>query len=277
MKTVGERLREAAAALASVSDTPRLDAEILLAHALGMRRAKLLAELRSPLPASEFEALLARRLNHEPIAYILGEWEFYSLSFACRAPILVPRPETEHLVEVALSHLRTTTQARVLDLCTGTGCVAMAIARNLPEAKVTAVDLNPSAVALARENAARLGVEVTVLEGDLFAPLLDQPPFDAIIANPPYVPVREWDSLPEVIQKHEDPKALLSGDDGLDLIRRIASEAGAHLSHGGLLAMEIGEDQGGAAQAIFDSHGFGQVQVLKDFAGQDRIVYGALL
>lgn len=274
--TVGERLREAAATLALVSDTPRLDAEILLAHALGMRRAKLLAELRGALPDSEFEALLARRLNHEPIAYILGEWEFYSLSFACRAPILVPRPETEHLVEVALAHLRATPRPRVLDLCTGTGCVAIAVAKNLPDAAVTAVDLNPSAVALARENAARLRVEVTVLEGDLFAPLDPHPPFDAIVANPPYVSVREWDSLPEVIRKHEDPMALLSGDDGLDLIRGIASEAGTHLSRGGLLAMEIGEDQGAAAQAILNSHGFGHVQVLKDLAGHDRIVHGTL-
>lgn len=272
--TVGERLREAAAALAFVSDTPRLDAEILLAHALGMRRAKLLAELRSPLPASEFEALLARRLNHEPIAYILGEWEFYSLSFACRAPILVPRPETEHLVEVALSHLHAIPRPRVLDLCTGTGCVAIAVARNVPEANVTAVDLNPSAVALARENAARLGVEVTVLEGDLYAPLDLGARFDAILANPPYVSLGDWDTLPEIIRKHEDPLALLSGDDGLDLARRIAAQAGERLTGGGLLAMEIGEEQGAAAQAILESHGFRDTQILKDLAGQDRIVHG---
>lgn len=272
--TIGERLRDATTALAEVTDTPRLDAEILLAHALGFSRAKLLAELREPYPECEFETLLDRRLNYEPIAYILGEWEFFSLTFACRAPILVPRPETEHLVETALEYAKRSPVKRILDLCTGTGCVAIALARTLPNARVWAVDLNPDAVQLAAENAARNGVTVEVIHGDCFQPLTTHEHFDIIVANPPYVAEGEWAHLPEVIQRHEDPLALLSGVDGLDLVRRIARESPTRLRPGGLLAMEIGDEQGDEAASILRAHGFTHVQIAKDLAGHDRIVSG---
>lgn len=275
--TLGERLRSATRALEAVTDTPRLDAEILLAHALGISRAKLLAELREAHDPADFDALLARRMNHEPIAYILGEWEFFSLRFHCRAPILVPRPETEHLVETALDFLRKPVgdRTRILDLCTGSGCVAVVLARHCPDAQVWAVDINPAAVALARENVARHASRVQVLEGDLFAPLpRDVAPLDVIVANPPYVADGEWETLPQVIRRHEDPVALLSGADGLDCVRRIVDEARGWLRPGGLLAMEIAETQGDAASALLEAHGYAEVSVLSDLAGQDRIVRG---
>lgn len=275
--TLGERLRGATRALEAVSDTPRLDAEILLAHAMGISRAKLLAELREPFAHPEFETLLARRLNYEPIAYILGDWEFYSLRILCRAPILVPRPETEHLVEVALDHLKhhPAPTKQVLDLCTGTGCVAVVLAKHQADADVWAVDINPVAVALATENAARHACRVHVLQGDLFGALPPEAPkFDVITANPPYVPEEEWPSLPEVIRRHEDPLALLSGPEGLDCLTRIAVESRAWLHSGALLAMEMGEDQGPRAASLLESLGYTQVNVMPDLAGHDRIVHG---
>ena len=275
MRTLGERLRDAAQALASVSDTPRLDAEILLSHALGLSRAKLLAELREPYGDCGFEPLLERRLNFEPIAYILGEWEFFSLKLTCRAPILVPRPETEHLVEAALKFAAKRPALRVLDLCTGTGCVGITIAKNLPQSDVWAVDLNPEAVALARENVQRHDATMEVFEGDLFAALPgESAPFDIIVANPPYVQDAEWGTLSEVITRHEDPLALLSGADGLDCIRRIVQEASNWLRPGGLLALETGEEQGAALREILSSRGFVDVAITKDLAGYDRIASG---
>lgn len=275
MTTLGAWLRDAAERLAPVTDTPRLDAELLLAHALGLSRAKLLASLRDEAQRlSRAEEFLARRANHEPIAYILGEWEFYSLTFKVHAPMLVPRPETEHLVEAALEHLGQR-PGRVLDLCTGTGCVALAIAHNAPRAKVEATDINPDAVQLAEENAEALGLMLTTREGDLFAALPnDTAPFDVIVSNPPYVPDDDWATLSPVITRHEDPRALLGGDDGLDLVRRIIHAAPAHLHTGGLLALEIGEGQAGAVVELMQNAGFREARTRKDLQGIDRIVQG---
>ncbi len=190
--------------------------------------------------------------------------------------MLIPRPETEHLAEAALAHLAkrpdNAPAARVLDLCTGTGCVAVTLARHMPTAKLTATDLNPDAAALARENAAHNGVPLRVLEGDLFAALPpDEPPFDVVVANPPYVEAAEWDGLMPDIRLHEDPAALLAGEDGLDLIRRIIAEAPAHLAPGGLLALEIGETQYPAVAELLAEKGFGDIKPIKDLAGIDRI------
>lgn len=244
-----------------------------MAHAMGIDRAALLTRLRDTCADDAFPAMLARRLNDEPIAYILGEWEFFSLPFLCRAPVLVPRPETEHLVEAALEHLAGKSSARVLDLCTGTGCVAISIARNLPGAEVVAVDVQPHAVELARANAARLGAAVQVLHGDLFQALPPQgESFDAIVSNPPYISEAEYGSLPKVILKHEDPVALLAGRDGLHVVRRILAEAGRWLAPQGLLAMEIGDTQADAVLALAGSLGWNKLGVRRDLAGHARIV-----
>jgi len=274
--TIAERLREAAAALGELSDTPRLDAEILLAHALGVSRARLLADLNEPSNCPAFAPLLARRMDHEPIAYILGEWEFFSMRLEVRPPLLVPRPETEHLVECALEHIRQREHVapRILDLCTGTGCIAAALARNGRGARVTAVDIHPIALDVAARNAARYGLDIAVVESNLYAALDPAEPFDLIVSNPPYVPEAQWDELSPVITKHEDPKALLAGADGLDLLRPLIARAPEFLRPGGLLAVEMGEEQGEAVSALFRQAVFKEVAVLKDLAGHDRIVRG---
>lgn len=274
--TLGEILAAAARELSPVTDTPRLDAEILLAHALDITRAKLLARQRDVVDVPGFEKLLERRLNHEPIAYILGEWEFYSLDLEIYAPILVPRPETEHVVECVLEHIDQR-PARVLDLCTGSGCIAVAIAVNAPKAEVIATDLNPAAAELATRNARRHGVagRVVVLQGDLFDALpAHAGPFDAIASNPPYVEEGEWGSLPEVIRKHEDPEALLSGPEGLDHIRRIVSGAQACLVPGGLLAIEIGMGQDEAVGNLLKQNGYEDLMFKRDLAGIRRVAVG---
>ena len=227
---------------------------------------------RDPIHAPDFEAYLARRLDHEPIPYILGTWEFFSLEFLCRAPVLVPRPETEHLVEAAIAHLAGKTAPRVLDLCTGTGCVAISIAKNCPGATVTAVDLQPHAIALAKENSARNAANVSVLRGDLFAALpAGDAPFNAIVSNPPYISRAEYATLSPIILKHEDPIALLAGADGLDIIDRLLREAHGWLVPGGLLAIEIGETQSEVVTAKCRCDKWGNVSVLPDLAGHPRI------
>lgn len=275
--TVAQILHAAENALAPVTETPRLDAEILLARAMGVSRSRLLAMLRDACDAPGFEALLERRLNSEPIAYILGEWEFFSLEFVVRPPVLVPRPETEHLVESVLEHLaQCAPAAQALDLCTGSGCVAVSVAKNAPETSVTAVDIAPYAVTLAKENAVRhgLGDRMTVLQGDLFNALTGPPArrFGAVCANPPYVAETEWDALPLCIRRHEDPLALLAGSDGLDLVRRIADEARHWLIPGGMLAMEIGDGQSGDVNALMSALGYKVLPPVRDLAGIERIV-----
>ncbi|HNR30400.1 MAG TPA: peptide chain release factor N(5)-glutamine methyltransferase [Candidatus Hydrogenedentes bacterium] len=268
---VADLLADAARRLAPVTETPRLDAEILLAHALGLRRAKLLARSRDKVHCGDFEALVARRLNAEPIAYITGEWEFFSLLFVIRPPVLVPRPETEHLVETALRHIGTHA-ADVLDLGTGSGCVAIAIARNAPRSRVIATDIANEALELAAENAVRLGVVLNTRRGDLFDALRPADgPFDVIVSNPPYVEDDEWPRLPPVIRLHEDRRALLGGEDGLDLIRRIVAGAPERLKPGGLLALEIGEKQRDAVAALLEESGFRDIALVDDLAGIPRV------
>jgi release factor glutamine methyltransferase len=275
VRCVAEILRDAATRLEGVTETPRLDAELLLAHALGTTRAALLARLRERAPEDAFAPLLARRLEHEPIAYIVGTWEFFSLPFRIRPPTLVPRPETEHLVEEALRIVRAVEAPRVLDVATGSGCIAVSIACNAPACHVTATDIHPGAVELAQENAAAHGVagRVAVGRGDLFEALpRGTPPFHVICANPPYVAESAWASLPPVIRLHEDPGALLAGADGLAVVERLLKEARGWLVPGGSLLCEIGEDQHESAGARARSAGYQDVHFLRDLAGHARVL-----
>jgi len=274
--TIGETLRDTERRLATNSESPRLDAEFLLAHAMGMERPRLLARLGEPLPQLAFEPLVLRRLAGEPVAYILGSWEFYSLEIEVEAPALVPRPETEHLVEAILEFIGED-PARVLDLCTGTGCVAIAIAKNAPRARVLAADIAPGYVALARRNAARHGLRdrCSAAQGDLFGAVpAGEAPFDAICANPPYVAQEEWSALSETIQRYEDPRALLSGREGLDCIRRITAEAQRFLRPGGLLAIEIGYRQAVAVRRLLEAEDYRGIHFRRDLAGIERIACG---
>lgn len=274
MATVREVLAETAKRLASVTETPDLEAALLAGRAWGWDRTRLIMNAAHEADTAPLEPLVLRRLAHEPVAYILGNWEFFSLEFDVTPPLLVPRPETEHLVEVALDFLGES-EGRVLDLCTGTGCIILSIAKNTRGGQWWATDLNPLAVSTARLNALRHGIALNLVEGDLFAPLpAEAGSFDVIVSNPPYVEDRDWEGLAPDIRNYEDPRALLSGNDGLDCIRRIVAQAQAWLVPGGLLALEMGETQGSALRTLLEAAGYEDIEVTKDLAGHDRIASG---
>ncbi len=272
-ESVAELLAGAAARLVSVTETPRLDAEILLAHAMNVSRAQFLARLREEAATGNFEELLKRRLDAEPIAYILGEWEFYSLTFEIGPPVLVPRPETEHLVEAALEAIGDR-PARVLDVGTGSGCVSIAIARNAPNCSVVTCDIQADFLDLARRNAARHNVasRITFREGDLFDALrADDGPFDVICSNPPYVADPDWEELPPTITRYEAPGCLLGGPDGLDIVRRLVAGAQDRLLPGGTLALEIGMGQYEQVRQLLEQNAYNDLSTRQDLAGLDRI------
>lgn len=261
-------------------DSPRLTAEILLAHVLGCDRVRLYVDIERPLSKQELatlRALIERRLSGEPTQYLTGKREFYGRTFKVDPRVLIPRPETEGLVEAILRSVPKDTTARLLDLCTGSGCVAVTLAAERPQASVWATDLSKDACALASENAEALevGARVTLREGDLYAPLPPGARFDAIASNPPYIKSGDIDTL-QVEVRREPRLALDGGADGLGIIRRIIAGAPTWLKAGGALAMEIGEEQGPAVAALFEGAGLLDVRVEKDLARLDRIVVGKL-
>jgi release factor glutamine methyltransferase len=259
-------------------DSPRLTAEVLLAYALKITRVKLYVDLDRPLDKEElasYRALIERRSAGEPTQYLTGVREFYNRSFKVDARVLIPRPETELLVEAALRALPKEAPGRALDVCTGSGCIAVSLAAERPQAEVVATDLSAEACALARENAQALGVadRLTVLHGDLFAPLPPGPTFDLVVSNPPYVATGELAGLaPEV--KREPRLALDGGPDGLAVIRRVVEGARGVLRPGGLLALEIGDQQGPAVQALLQGAGYENARVEKDLQRHDRLAFG---
>jgi release factor glutamine methyltransferase len=262
------------------SSSPRLDAELLLGKVLKIDRIGLLIDADRPLSKLEltqYRELHQRRRAGEPVAYLLGVREFYGRPFRVDRRVLIPRPDTETLVEVALARTRhLSLSARVLDLCTGSGCVALSLARERPTTRVLAADVSPAALAVAAENTIRLGAyNVGLVLSDLFAafrPGKDR--FDLITANPPYIPEGEIPTLTVDIRGYEPKIALTGGDDGLDLVRPIVHGARAFLASGGTLAMEIGSDQGEAVRALFEAAGYQDVEVKRDYGGHDRIVSG---
>jgi release factor glutamine methyltransferase len=278
MPTLGQRLETATRALSDVSESARTDAEYLLAHALGIPRGRLLARLSESSAPGGFDELVQRRLAHEPVAYILGEWEFYSLDFEMRPPMLVPRPETEHLVEVVLEHFANR-PVRILEIGTGTGCVAVAIAKHAPECSIVATDINPDALDLARRNAVRHGLDsrIEFREGNLFDALSSpDPPFDVICSNPPYVEESDFPNLSSTIRLYEDPRALVAGPDGLAVVRQIVARAPAYLAPGGLLALELGMGQYAIVRELLRNEAFEAPEVRRDLAGIERIVYARM-
>lgn len=266
-----------AAALGLPPREARLEAQVLAAHSLGVNRAWLIAHGDEPLPPAAAQALsarLARRLAGEPVAYILGRREFHGREFRVTPDVLIPRPETELLVEAALARLPEDRPACVLDLGTGSGCVAISLALERPGCAVTAVDLSPAALAVARDNAARLGARVEFAAGDLFLPLQGRR-FDLIVGNPPYVAVHD-PHLTRGDLRSEPRLALASGADGLDAIRAIAAAAPRHLRPGGHLLLEHGWDQPGAVRALLRAAGLAEVATLRDLAGLPRVSLGIL-
>ena len=262
-------------------DSARLDAELLLGCALRLGREELILAAAKDVSGAEserYEDLLIRRLNREPLAYITGQQEFWSLDFLVSRDVLVPRPETEMLVELALGHLAETNNresTRILELGTGSGAIAVALATELPQAQIVATEISPAALAIARRNASRNGVAMRFLQGDLFS-ALDQElenHFDLIISNPPYIPRDEISMLDAEVSRWEPRAALDGGVDGLDFYRRIAEEAPAYLQQGGAVAVEIGAAMGSLVVALFEKRAaYGDIQVHQDYSGRDRVV-----
>jgi release factor glutamine methyltransferase len=254
-----------------------LDAELLATSAFSISRVELYTHFDRPLGEEELAAyrdLVKRRLAGEPVAYLLGRKEFWSLDLKVSPHVLVPRPDTETLVEYAADFLKerpTDKPIRVADIGTGSGAIALALKKEQPRAEVWAVDLSEDALAIARENAARLGLELHFVLGNLLAPLTGT--FDLIVSNPPYIPTREIDGLsPEV--RREPRMALDGGRDGLDLVRTLVGQAGKALWPGGALAVEIGQGQAEATQSLFSQAGFVSVASRSDLAGIARVVHG---
>jgi release factor glutamine methyltransferase len=262
------------------STSPRLDAELLLGRVLKMDRVGLLLDAERPLAKPELTAyreLHQRRRAGEPVAYLLGVREFYGRPFRVDKRVLIPRPDTEALVEVALERTRRISLcARVLDLCTGSGCVAISLARERPTTRVLGADISADALVVAVENGIRLGaVNCGFVRSDLFGafqPGRDK--FDLITANPPYIAESEIPTLAVDIRGFEPRLALTGGDDGLVVLRKIVAEAARFLDDDGVLACEIGSDQGEAARALFTAAGFREVQTRKDYGGLERVVSG---
>jgi release factor glutamine methyltransferase len=265
-------------------DPARLSAELLLSHVLNAPRIKLYTNYERPLSEKELTAyreLVRRASEQEPIAYLTGKSHFFNLEFDVTRDVLIPRPDTETLVEHVMQLARNKggfEAPRVLDLCTGSGCIAAAIAYHLKQSVVTATDISPAAVAVARKNVEKLGLtgRVLVEEGDLFEPLskmVDAQPFNLIVSNPPYIPTGQIETLDRSVREYEPVAALDGGLDGLNFHRRILSEGPQRLLPGGRIYLEIAFDQGPQAEALAKEHeAFEDVRILKDFGGRDRVL-----
>jgi release factor glutamine methyltransferase len=267
--TIRDALDSALIALtASGVESPRLDAELLLAAAMGVDRAVVIADPRreiEPDAARRFQDSVRRRVQREPVAYILGTKGFRAIDLLVDSRVLIPRPETEHLVEAALELPR---GARVIDVGTGSGAVALALKSERPDLHLIATDVSAAALEVARANAQRLGLEVEWLLGDLLEPLTTE--VDAVVSNPPYV--ADSERLAPEITGNEPRDAVFGGADGLDVIRRLAPAAAA--TSASTLAMEIGAGQAAEVSRIVREAGFGTVAFHKDLAGIDRVVVG---
>jgi release factor glutamine methyltransferase len=263
-------------------DTARLDAEVMLGHVLAMTTEQLVSMPDMPLTGEQtrrYEATLQRRLEREPVAYITGQQEFWSLDFQVTPDVLIPRPETERLVEIILTvatGMLHATPMRLLDIGTGSGAVAISLAKELASAQLWATDVSAAALAIARGNAARNGVseKIRFFCGNLFAPIdTAAGEFALIIANPPYIRSSEIAGLAPEVSHWEPPLALDGGTDGLDFYRRIAARASSYLALHGAVALEIGSDMGEAVVELFAANGgYESANIFQDYAGRDRVV-----
>ena len=262
-------------------DSPRLSAEWLLCYVLGIKRIELYTQFNKVVgqeQLSQLHELVKRAGTHEPIAYLTGKKEFYSLEFEITKDCLIPRPETEILVERAIEFLRTRNGEQfICDLCTGSGCIAVAIARNFASCRVVATDISDVALAIAEKNVAKHGLmnRIKLLQGDLFEPViagLGPAKFDLIVCNPPYVSEPEYEKLAPNVKDFEPKSALAAGQDGLDIIKKIIAGANQHLKTTGTLMLEIGNEQGNAVRNLLETVGhFGDVKIDKDYSNLDRL------
>ena len=259
-------------------DAPRLTAEVLIAQVMRGDRVQLYIDLDRPLSKAELRqcrALIERRAAGEPTQYLTGRREFYGRSFAVDPRVFIPRPETESVVERVLQEIPKESEGRILDLCTGSGCIAVTIAAERPRSHVVAIELSAEACEVARANAAGLGVanRVRILQGDLFAPLEPGAAFDVLVSNPPYIASGEISALSAEVRR-EPALPLDGGTDGLEVTRRLAAQASQWLLPGGFFAMEIGEQAAAPVLRLFQTAGFVRTGLGKDFARLDRVVFG---
>jgi release factor glutamine methyltransferase len=263
-------------------DSPRFSAELLLSHVLAMKRIELYTHFDRPVSKDKLDRLhnlLKRAGQHEPIAYLIGKTEFYSLELNITPACMIPRPETELLVQKAIEFLRARTGHQlVCDLCTGCGCIAVAIAKNFPDAQIFSTDISDAALDVAAENLEKyqLQGQITLLRGDLFdafVPQLDVSRFDLIVCNPPYVSSAEFEKLDKNVKDYEPKSALLAGDNGLDIYRRIIEKVDQFLKPDAALILEIGYAQGRAVKELFEqSDVFAYVKIEKDAHDNDRVM-----
>lgn len=284
MSTITSLITNAVVALQAVGvDSPRLDAELLLAHVLHRDRGWLWRYLEyvvSQENAAHFQTLLARRLQREPLAYILGSWEFYGRNFVVNAAVLIPRPETELLVEAILAWARANRVQRIVDIGVGSGVIAVTLKLEAPSLTIMASDLSPAALQVARENARHYDVEDTIqwFQGDLLDPLLTAgvPPVDVIVANLPYVAEKERSELAPEVGNYEPAIALFAPEEGLSCIKRLITQSPALLAPGGLLALEVGWTQAERVCQYLTEQGWQNVRVINDYAGIARHVLGEI-
>jgi len=266
---VSDLLKNAVDRLRKTSDTPYLDAQILLSDTLKMNRARLIANLDLIIDEEHslgFSSLVSRRATSEPIAYILNQKEFYSRTFYIDHTVLVPRPETEHIVECAINFLRHKRMPKVLEIATGSGIIAVTLKKECPQFDVTASDISLSALAIARKNAKALGAEINFIQSDIFKSISDR--YDLIIANPPYVETELIDSSVEL--KHEPRLALDGGKDGMYILNQIIKEANQYLNKDGCLLLEHGNEQFEALEIIGYSHNFKLRDIVYDLQSYKR-------
>jgi len=249
-------------------ESANLESQVLAAHTCGMSRSELLAHPEWDVP-HEAEVLLQRRLSGEPLAYILGHREFYGREFRVSSCVLIPRPETETLVDACLNSAQKSSARDVLDLGAGSGCIGVTLKLEAPRLKVVLADVSRDALEVARENALTLEADVELVESDGFESLFGRR-FDLIVTNPPYV--AESDALPAEVRDYEPPLALFAGNAGLDFYRRLATEAKDHLTEGGKLFAEVGDRQAEEAAALFESQKWILKAVHRDLLGFDRVL-----
>ena len=263
-------------------ESPRLHAELLLSHVLGLKRIELYTNFEKQVEKPELDklhALVKRASQNEPIAYLVGKTEFYSMEMEVSKACLIPRPETELLVQRAIEFLRMRDGIQsVCDLCTGSGCIAIAIAKNFHQANIIATDISDEALLIAARNVEKFNLKerIKLLSGDLFDPIiphLDKGKFDLIVSNPPYVSDIEYEKLDLNVKDHEPKIALFAGEDGLDIYKRIIEKVDTFLKPAAALIFEIGYAQGHAIYELLDkSNIFSEIVIEKDFQNNDRIV-----
>lgn len=261
------------------SDAPRLDTEVLLSHALGCRRIELYTRFEeepTPQQRTHFRELVRRRTDGCPVAYLVGSKEFFSLEFEVNPSVLIPRPDTETLVTECLRLARAMPEPRIIDIGTGSGCIAVSIAKRHKTAVVTAVDVSPTALEVARRNAEKHGVadRIRFFEGDLFAPVPEGERFDFVLSNPPYIPAEDLAGLQREVRDHEPHLALDGGPGGFDVFDRLITAARSYLEPGGHLMIEIGAPQEAEARRRLEAaSGYDLGKTILDAAGRPRVLH----